>query len=199
VSPCLDSESYTYSTFLHIPSQSLQSSKTTPTLNPHYSEISLHSSTLSLISSSKLKGILEVPRCSVRLQSVIMEGSFAKIYRGSVSSINGGETQVIIKTVSGANWSRLKITIAYAEAEINGSTSCLINLHMTERSSPVQMAILLHEGLSLVGLFHENIKSVVGVAAEERVPPFLIYLMTRPIILRGLYFSLQENFHCCLA
>jgi len=44
-----------------------------------------------------------------------MEGSFAKIYRGSVSSINGAETQVIIKTVSGAKSLILRIAlIVYA-------------------------------------------------------------------------------------
>ncbi len=34
---------------------------------------------------------------------------------------------------------------------------------------------MLHEGLSLVGMAQQHVYSVIGVAAEERVPPFLIY------------------------
>lgn len=45
----------------------------------------------------------------------------------------------------------------------------------TDHSSPVQMALLLHEGLTLVGMAHKHVYTVIGVAAEERVPPFLIY------------------------
>lgn len=45
----------------------------------------------------------------------------------------------------------------------------------TDHSSPVQMALLLHEGLALVGMVHKHVYTVIGVAAEERVPPFLIY------------------------
>jgi len=37
------------------------------------------------------------------------------------------------------------------------------------------MAMLLQEGLSLVGMLQKHIYTVVGVAAEEKAPPFLIY------------------------
>jgi hypothetical protein len=37
------------------------------------------------------------------------------------------------------------------------------------------MAELLEEGLSFAGLTHRNLESVIGVAAEERSPPFLLY------------------------
>lgn len=52
---------------------------------------------------------------------------------------------------------------------------CLSYYSLTDHSSPVQMALLLHEGLALVGMVNKHVYTVIGVAAEERVPPFLIY------------------------
>ena len=40
-------------------------------------------------------------RCKVRLQSVILEGTFAKIYNGTVLERDGSEKKVIVKTVNG--------------------------------------------------------------------------------------------------
>lgn len=37
----------------------------------------------------------------MRLQSVIMEGTFAKIYKGTVLGIDGSEEKAVIKTVNG--------------------------------------------------------------------------------------------------
>ncbi|ODN02918.1 Tyrosine-protein kinase Drl [Orchesella cincta] len=53
--------------------------------------------------------------------------------------------------------------------------SIYLNNISIDHSSPVQMALLLHEGLALVGMVHKHVYTVIGVAAEERVPPFLIY------------------------
>src|SRR5882757_11550733 len=51
----------------------------------------------------------------------------------------------------------------------------IIISYFPDHSSPVQMALLLHEGLSLVGMLQQHVLTVIGVAAEERVPPFVIY------------------------
>ncbi|CAG7730195.1 unnamed protein product [Allacma fusca] len=127
VSPCPASGSYTYSSFQ-------------PNI-AHYSEISPPSS---IETNSCKLAEMTIQRCKVRLQSVIMEGTFAKIYKGTVLEKDGSEERAVIKTVS-------------------------------DHSSPVQMALLLHEGLAFVGFVHKHVYSVVGVAAEERVPPFVIY------------------------
>ncbi|CAL8127387.1 unnamed protein product [Orchesella dallaii] len=125
VSPCLGSGSYTYSSFQP---------------NAHYTEISN-----STIDSNSCKlAEMTIERCKVRLQSIILEGTFAKIYKGTVLERDGSEEKVVVKTV-------------------------------IDHSSPVQMTLLLHEGLALVGMVHKHVYTVIGVAAEERVPPFLIY------------------------
>jgi hypothetical protein len=42
-----------------------------------------------------------MPRCKVRLQSVICEGTFAKVYNATVLERDGSEKKVIVKTVNG--------------------------------------------------------------------------------------------------
>ncbi|KAK6617750.1 hypothetical protein RUM43_013978 [Polyplax serrata] len=42
---------------------------------------------------------LTMPRCRVRLKSVVLEGTFGKVYRGTYAEEDGGEEEIIVKTV----------------------------------------------------------------------------------------------------
>lgn len=46
---------------------------------------------------------LTMQRCRVRLKSVILEGAFGKVYRGTYAEEDGGEEEIIVKTVTGEN------------------------------------------------------------------------------------------------
>ncbi|KAL0268896.1 UNVERIFIED_CONTAM: hypothetical protein PYX00_010680 [Menopon gallinae] len=43
---------------------------------------------------------LTMQRCRVRLKSVILEGAFGKVYRGTYAEEDGGEEEIIVKTVT---------------------------------------------------------------------------------------------------
>lgn len=40
-------------------------------------------------------------RCRVRLRSVLLEGTFGRVYRGTYTEEEGGEEEVLVKTVTG--------------------------------------------------------------------------------------------------
>jgi len=44
---------------------------------------------------------VDVFRCRVRLKSMVMEGTFGKVYRGTYAEEDGGEEEVLVKTVTG--------------------------------------------------------------------------------------------------
>lgn len=85
-------------------------------------------------------------RCRVRLQSVVLEGTFGRVYQGSYSysDDDGVEDEVLVKTV-------------------------------TDHASQVQISLLLQEGMTMYALNHKNILSVLGVSIEDHSAPFLIY------------------------
>ncbi|ODN02921.1 Tyrosine-protein kinase Dnt [Orchesella cincta] len=102
VSPCLGSGSYTYSSFQP---------------NAHYTEISN-----STIDSNSCKlAEMTIERCKVRLQSIILEGTFAKIYKGTVLERDGSEEKVVVKTVI----VHLKFTCHKAENNDSKERPCL--------------------------------------------------------------------------
>ena len=44
---------------------------------------------------------LSIPKCRIRLKSIILEGTFGKVYRGTFAEEDGGEEEIIVKTVLG--------------------------------------------------------------------------------------------------
>ncbi|EEB20371.1 receptor tyrosine kinase, putative [Pediculus humanus corporis] len=42
---------------------------------------------------------LSIPKCRIRLKSIILEGTFGKVYRGTFAEEDGGEEEIIVKTV----------------------------------------------------------------------------------------------------
>lgn len=87
---------------------------------------------------------LTIQRCRVRLRSVVLEGTFGRVYRGSYAQEDGLEEEVLIKTVA-------------------------------DHASQIQVSLLLQEGMTMYGLSHKNILSVLGVSIEDHTAPFLIY------------------------
>ncbi|XP_054269478.1 tyrosine-protein kinase Dnt-like isoform X1 [Macrosteles quadrilineatus] len=87
---------------------------------------------------------LLLPRCRCRLKSVLLEGTFGRVYRGSYTDEDGGEEEVMVKTV-------------------------------TDHASSMQVSLLLQEGMTMYGLSHKNILSILGVSIEDHTAPFLIY------------------------
>lgn len=87
---------------------------------------------------------LTIQRCRVRLRSVLLEGTFGRVYRGTYTEEDGGEEEVLVKTV-------------------------------TDHASSMQVSLLLQEGMTMYGLSHKNVLSVLGVSIEDHTAPFLIY------------------------
>ncbi|XP_075238654.1 tyrosine-protein kinase Dnt [Lycorma delicatula] len=87
---------------------------------------------------------LTIQRYRVRLRSEILAGTFGRVYAGSYKDEDGGEEDVLVKTV-------------------------------TDHASSIQVSLLLQEGMTLYGLSHKNILSVLGVSIEDHTAPFLIY------------------------
>ncbi|XP_024080750.1 tyrosine-protein kinase Dnt isoform X2 [Cimex lectularius] len=87
---------------------------------------------------------LTIQRCRVRLKSIVLEGTFGKVYRGSYTEEDGIEEEVLVKTV-------------------------------TDQASTIQVSLLLQEGMTMYGLSHKNILSILGVSIEDHTAPFLIY------------------------
>lgn len=87
---------------------------------------------------------LTIQRCRVRVYSVILEGTFGRVYRGTYAEEDGVEEEVLVKTV-------------------------------TDHASQVQVSLLLQEGMTMYGLSHKNVLSVLGVSIEDHTAPFLIY------------------------
>ncbi|KAL1123154.1 hypothetical protein AAG570_002241 [Ranatra chinensis] len=87
---------------------------------------------------------LTIQRCRVRLRSVVLEGTFGRVYRGTYTEEDGIEEEVLVKTV-------------------------------TDQASTIQVSLLLQEGMTMYGLSHKNILSILGVSIEDHTAPFLIY------------------------
>jgi RYK receptor-like tyrosine kinase len=84
-------------------------------------------------------------RCRVRLQSVVQEGTFGRVYLGSYADAHSlEEEEVIVKTVA-------------------------------DHASQVQVTLLLQEGMAMYALSHPNLLAVRGVSIEDHTAPFLIY------------------------
>lgn len=97
---------------------------------------------------------LTVQRCRLRLSSVMQEGTFGWVYRGTYDC-----QEVLVKSVA-------------------------------QNASPMQVSILLQEGLSLYNVNHPNILSVFGVSIEDHTSPILLY--SAPEGMRNLKLFLQE-------
>lgn len=54
---------------------------------------------------------------------------------------------------------------------LSTSATCLLSDH----ASQVQVSLLLQEGMTMYGLSHSNVLSVLGVSIEDHTAPFLIY------------------------
>ncbi|XP_021921225.1 tyrosine-protein kinase Dnt [Zootermopsis nevadensis] len=87
---------------------------------------------------------LTIQRCRVRLRTVVLEGTFGRVYHGTYTEEEGVEEDVLVKTV-------------------------------TDHASQVQVSLLLQEGMTMYGLSHSNVLSVLGVSIEDHTAPFLIY------------------------
>ncbi|XP_073991365.1 tyrosine-protein kinase Dnt isoform X2 [Rhodnius prolixus] len=87
---------------------------------------------------------LTIQRCRVRLRSIVLEGTFGRVYRGTYTEEDGVEEEVLVKTV-------------------------------TDQASSIQVSLLLQEGMTMYGLSHKNILSILGVSIEDHTAPFLIY------------------------
>ena len=88
---------------------------------------------------------LKVQRCRVRLRSVVMEGTFGRVYWGTYADeADSGEREVLVKTVK-------------------------------DHASQSQISLLLQEGLAMYGLSHKNILPILGVSLEDHTSPFLLY------------------------
>lgn len=96
-----------------------------------------------------------VQRCRVRLSSLLQEGTFGRIYRGTYND----SQEVLVKTVE-------------------------------PHANPGQVSVLLREGMSLWGVSHPGILSILGVSVEDHIPPFLLF--AAPNGLRNLKMFLQE-------
>lgn len=83
---------------------------------------------------------LQVQRCRVRLSSLMQDGTYGKVYRGTYNDTE----HVLVKTVG-------------------------------QQASPVQVSLLLQEGMSLYGASHVGILSVLGVSIEDHNAPLLLY------------------------
>jgi RYK receptor-like tyrosine kinase len=46
---------------------------------------------------------------------------------------------------------------------------------LSDHASQVQVSLLLQEGMTMYGLSHSNVLSVLGVSIEDHTAPFLIY------------------------
>lgn len=101
--------------------------------------------------------ILEVTvqRCRVRLSSLLQEGTFGRVYRGTYNDCQ----EVLVKTVE-------------------------------HNANPTQVSVLLREGMSLWGVSHPGILSILGVSVEDHIPPFLLF--AAPNGSRNLKLFLQE-------
>lgn len=100
---------------------------------------------------------LTLQRCRVRLSSLLQEGTYGKVYRGTYNDTE----DVIVKTVSA-------------------------------QASPLQVSLLLQEGMSLYGASHESIHSVLGVSIEDHMAPYLVY--SAQMNTRNLKLFLQDNY-----
>lgn len=83
----------------------------------------------------------------MRLRSVVLEGAFGRVYKGSYTEEDSSEQDVLVKTV-------------------------------TEHASQIQVSLLLHEGMTMYGLNHRHVLTVLGVSIEDHTSPFLIYPLT---------------------
>lgn len=101
--------------------------------------------------------ILEVTvqRCRVRLSSLLQEGTFGRVYRGTYNDCQ----EVLVKTVE-------------------------------HNASQTQVSVLLREGMSLWGVSHPGIQSILGVSVEDHIPPFLLF--AAPNGMRNLKLFLHE-------
>lgn len=101
--------------------------------------------------------ILEVTvqRCRVRLSSLLQEGTFGRVYRGTYNDCQ----EVLVKTVE-------------------------------HNANQAQVSVLLREGMSLWGVSHPGILSILGVSVEDHIPPFLLF--AAPNGMRNLKLFLQE-------
>lgn len=59
-----------------------------------------------------------------------------------------------------------------------------------QNASPAQVSVLLREGMSLWGVAHPGIQSILGVSVEDHIPPFLLF--AAPHGTRNLKLFLQE-------
>lgn len=99
---------------------------------------------------------LTLQRCRVRLSSLVQEGTFGKVYRGTYNDVE----EVLVKTAS-------------------------------EQASPLQISLLLKDGMGLYGASHPHIHSVLGVSIEDHTAPYLLY--PAPMNTRNLKLFLQDN------
>lgn len=82
-----------------------------------------------------------VQRCRVRLSSLLLEGTFGRVYRGTYNDCQ----PVLVKTVEQKN------------------------------ANQSQVSVLLREGMSLWGVSHPGIQSILSVSVEDHIPPFLLF------------------------
>lgn len=99
---------------------------------------------------------LTLQRCRVRLSSLVHEGTFGKVYRGTYDDVE----EVLVKTAS-------------------------------EQASPLQVSLLLKDGMGLYGATHPHIHSVLGVSIEDHTAPYLLY--PAAMNTRNLKMFLQDN------
>lgn len=78
------------------------------------------------------------------MSSVVLEGAFGRVYKGTYTEGDSREQDVLVKTV-------------------------------TEHASQIQVSLLLQEGMTMYGLSHRHVLSVLGVSIEDHTSPFLIY------------------------
>ncbi|XP_075223935.1 tyrosine-protein kinase Dnt-like isoform X2 [Lycorma delicatula] len=91
---------------------------------------------------------LHVPRHRIAARTLLQEGTFGRIYRGTFYSEDDSRTHdVVIKTVS-------------------------------EEASRLQESLLLSEGTLLYGFSHQNILPVLGANTDAHLPPLLVYPYT---------------------
>ncbi|RZF49103.1 hypothetical protein LSTR_LSTR008389 [Laodelphax striatellus] len=88
---------------------------------------------------------LHVPRHRIAPRSLLYEGTFGRIYKGTFHSEDDSRTHdVLVKTVS-------------------------------EEASRLQESVLLAEGTILYGFSHQNLLPVLGANADPHLPPLIVY------------------------
>lgn len=93
---------------------------------------------------------MAIDHCRIALGELQMEGTFGRIYQGTLLSEHESETElgadqgITVKTVS-------------------------------EQTRPDQVHLFLTESCMMLGLIHQNIYPVIGACINSTLPPFVIY------------------------